>query len=117
MELRDYNRRAAEALKAVLCAIHDPLETAREAFLAMIADAGRWEEDVDGEYHADSPVPTITVTYHLTTDRHQLEELVDALGFQRAFGEGAGEAIQRELYCEECAEEAIVRASAEDPSP
>jgi hypothetical protein len=92
MELRDYNRRAAEALKALLCAVHEPLGDAREAFLAMIADAIRWEEDVDGDTDGEGRT-VITVHYHLTTRHHQLDELVDALGIKRAFSQSAYDAI------------------------
>jgi hypothetical protein len=71
-------------------------DAAREAFLNMIADAKRWDEDVDGDTDGEGGM-VITCQYHLTTAHGQLEELVDALGIKRAFDEGAGEAIDRAL--------------------
>lgn len=57
------------------------VELARECFLNMIADATRWEEDVDGDCDGDGR-PTMTIDYHLTVGHSQLQELCDVLGIK-----------------------------------
>ena len=57
----------------------DGQAVAREAFYNLIADATRWEEEYDGDADGDGR-EVITVEYHITTGRTQLEELCDALG-------------------------------------
>jgi hypothetical protein len=60
---------------------------AQEAFLNMIADAVKWEEegDEDGIY------------YHLTTRHEQLEALMEALGLNLDHLETPGMALDRYL--------------------
>jgi len=66
------------------------IEKAREAFLNMIADAVRWEEECDGE----------EMYYHLTTRYVQLEELLKALGIEQGYAVSAGDAIEQALAIE-----------------
>ncbi len=73
------------------------LADAREAFLSLIADARRWDEDVDGEYHTDSAAPTITVCYFAEFDERGVRDLVEALGIPVRFDDLADAAIQRAL--------------------
>lgn len=65
----------------------DHLKNAREAFLDLISDASRFEEDPDE--HGCS--------YHITTDDSQLRALLQALGIAIAFNESCKAAITRAL--------------------
>lgn len=102
-DMRDYNRRTADALKAVMALACDPLDAAREAFLNLIAEAKRWDEDVDGEYHTDSPTPTITVRYFGEFRESEVRDLTEALGITVHYDELAGAAIDRRLKADEAA--------------
>lgn len=68
---------------------------AREAFLNMLADAKRFEEDVDGDEVNGATV--VYVTYHLSTDESQFRELVEALGIRIGWHETTMDAVTREL--------------------
>jgi len=73
MEMRDYNRRCADALEALM---NEP----RNAFYNLIADARRWDEDFDGDAD-DYGRPVVSVSYHIELDgQAALEELCDAIG-------------------------------------
>lgn len=71
---------------------------AAEAFLNMLADAHRFDEDIDGPNTSD-------VNYHLTVGHVQLEELANALGINRDTGymsvETIGDAIKRQISAEQ----------------
>ena len=61
---------------------HDEgVAAARDAFLNMICDAQRFEEDVDGDEVNGRTV--ITCDYHFTVEHDSLEELANALGIRR----------------------------------
>lgn len=67
----------------------DAVSMARECLLNLIADAHRFDEDVDGdEGH-------ITINYHLTVGHSQLEELAAALGITPQYSESVGDALKR----------------------
>lgn len=70
---------------------------ARDAFLNMICDARRFEEDVDGDEVNGRTV--ITCDYHFTVEHDSLEELANALGIRRPIMamENIGDAIWREI--------------------
>lgn len=74
---------------------NDPLHDAREAFLSLIADAIKFEEDVDGDYRDGRTV--CICHYRMTVEAGQLADLVDALGIPRSRGEAPGAAIDRVL--------------------
>lgn len=77
---------------------HDEgVAVARDAFLNMICDALRFEEDVDGDEVNGRTV--ITCDYHFTVDHDSLEELANALGIRRPTMamENIGDAIWREI--------------------
>lgn len=70
---------------------------ARDAFLNMIADARRFEEDVDGDEVNGRTV--ITCDYHFTVEESSLAELAEALGIRRGIMsmESIGDVILREV--------------------
>ena len=73
------------------------IESAREAFLNMIADADRFDEDVDGDAD-DYGRPVFTINYHLTVGHHQLQELCDALGIKaKRYDETLKDAIDKAI--------------------
>lgn len=60
------------------------LETAREAFLNMLADAGdNFQEQPDGDVNDAGRMIDCT-TYKIITCHRQFEELCEALGIKRA---------------------------------
>lgn len=63
------HRIAAEQRGFKLCQ-----DAGREAFLNMIADADRWDEDVDGDCDG------VSIHYDLRTGHSQIQELCEALG-------------------------------------
>lgn len=98
--LRPTAAKVIETVTAALVAKAAPegptLEGAREAFLNLIADAERFDEDVDGDTDGEGGM-IVTVQYHLTTQHMQLDELFDALGFKKRAGETSYMALLREL--------------------
>ena len=72
------------------------IAVARECFLNMVADAQKWEVDVDGDVDADGH-QTITVTYHLVVDGFSFEQLPEALGIRPKYMETMQDAIEREV--------------------
>lgn len=72
------------------------LESAREAFLDLIANASEFSEDVDGEYDAEGRAHC-TVTYTLRFDHGVLNDLCDALGIPVCWDETPGDAVKRAL--------------------
>lgn len=56
-------------------------EAAREAFLNMIADAEKWEEDVDGDC-GDDGRSVMYINYDLRTGHSQLQELCETIGIE-----------------------------------
>lgn len=77
------------------------LSDARDAFLNMIAEARRWDEDTDGEYDEGG---ARTWTYYFGEfNDHQVRELVEALGIQIDSRELSGDAIKRRLAADEAA--------------
>lgn len=76
--------------------VHDnAVALARDCLLNLIADAKRFDEDVDGDEVNGSTV--VYVSYHITTDESQLRELTEALGIRIQWGESVGEALHRTL--------------------
>ena len=63
----------------------------RECFLNMIADADKWEVEVDGD------VDGVTVTYRLEVDGFSFEQLPEALGIKVKYMETMEDAIAREV--------------------
>lgn len=77
--------------------VHDEaVALARECFLNMLADAKRFDEDVDGDCDGDGR-PQVFVSYHITTDESQFRELVEALGIKIGWSETTMDALTREL--------------------
>lgn len=77
---------------------HDEgVAVARDAFLNMICDARRFEEEIDGDEVNGRTV--ITCDYHFTVDHDSLEELANALGIRRPIMtmENIGDAIWRQI--------------------
>ncbi len=68
---------------------------ARECFLNMLADAKRFDEDVDGDEVNGRTV--MYVSYHITTDESQFRELVDALGIKVGWSESTMDALTRAI--------------------
>jgi hypothetical protein len=66
-------------------------ELLREILLNMIADAHRFDEDIDGDETG------VTVNYHMTVGHSQLEELCNLAGIKTAYGETIGTALDRAL--------------------
>ncbi len=84
---------AWSGVRAALSPRVDAVDNARDAFLNMIADATRWDEDVDGDRDDDGR-PIMTIDYHLTIGHSQLQELCDALGIKaKGYDETLKEAI------------------------
>lgn len=77
----------------------DVREVIRDCFLNMIADADRFDEDVDGDADDYGRIQ-ITVNYHLTVGHSQLTELAESLGIK--------------ARCDETIQDAIFRAIDED---
>ena len=60
------------------------LETAREAFLSLLADAGdNFQEQPDGDVNEAGRMMDCT-TYKIITGHRQFEELCEALGIKRS---------------------------------
>jgi 3-deoxy-D-arabino-heptulosonate 7-phosphate (DAHP) synthase len=76
--------------------VHDEaVALARECFLNMLADAKRFDEDVDGDEVNGRAV--MYVSYHITTDESQFRELVDALGIKVGWTESTFDAVTRAI--------------------
>jgi hypothetical protein len=71
------------------------MTSAREAFLNLIADARRFDEQVDGDEVNGRAV--VYISYVIETGHEQLKDLAEALGIKLRFAETAGDAIKRAL--------------------
>lgn len=88
----------ADILKKLSVQLADEgkLMEAREAFLNVIADATRFENEIDADADDDGRA-VVTSEFHLTTGEQQLRELWTALGFSVRFDESLDDAITREV--------------------
>jgi F420-0:gamma-glutamyl ligase len=71
------------------------LEMAREALLDLIADAAKFEEDVDGDEQNGRPI--VIINYDLRVNERALRELAEALSVPIRLGETAGDALKRAI--------------------
>lgn len=94
---RDEARADAVAAQVRIDAGRREMDSVRECVLNLFAEAQRFDEDVDGEYHTDCPTPTVTVRYFCEFGESELRELVEALGLAVAYDETAGAALKRRL--------------------
>jgi hypothetical protein len=67
-------------------------DEAREALFNFIADAKRWEEDVDGDLDEHGR-ELVTITYRGSFSHSSLDDLIAAFGITRGFDETAGDAL------------------------
>lgn len=67
------------------------LAVAKDCLLNMVADARRFDEDIDGDETG------MTITYFIETDGGSFGELAEVLGVRSVYGETWGDAILREL--------------------
>lgn len=68
----------------------------REQFFSLIADARRWDEQVDGD--ADEyGRPIVTVDYFAEFTHATVADFIETLGVKRAFDETAGDALSRAM--------------------
>lgn len=88
--VRDMVRDMADKLRNTLNP-SDPLATARECFLNLVADARRFDEDVDGDCDG------VTISFFIETGESQLRELCEALGIHPKWMQSTMEAIQEAL--------------------
>lgn len=72
------------------------LSEAREAFFGLIADARRWDEDVDGDIDSDGRTQ-ITITHFAEFHDSSLGELIETLGVKRRYDETARDALDRAM--------------------
>jgi hypothetical protein len=72
---------------------------ARDCLLNLIADAKRFDEDVDGDEVNGRSV--VYVDYHITTSDSQLRDLAETLGITPRWGETVGDALIRVITAEE----------------
>lgn len=69
----------------------DPIAMARECFLNMIADARRFDEQVDGDETG------VSVDFFIETGESQLRELCESLGIKPKWQQSTMEAITEAL--------------------
>lgn len=62
---------------------------ARECLLDLVADARRFDEDIDGDETGQ------TITYFIETGHSQLAELAEVLGIHTQWGETIGDCLRR----------------------
>lgn len=76
--------------------VHDnALALARDCLLNLVADAKRFDEDVDGDEVNGRAV--VYIAYHITTDESQLRDLAEALGIRLGWNETVGDALKRAI--------------------
>lgn len=76
--------------------VSEDLALVRNAFLDLIADAVRFDEDVDGDIDSEGRTQ-ISVQHHLTIHDSSLRDLFKALGFQVGYTESTREAVMRAI--------------------
>jgi class 3 adenylate cyclase len=69
----------------------EAVSLARDCLLALVADAKRFDEDIDGDETG------MSVRYFIETDHHSLGELAEVLGIRAGFGETVGDALWRAI--------------------
>ena len=69
--------------------MRDPIVVARECFLNFIADARRFDEEIDGDETG------MSITYFIESEGGSFGELVEALGIKTLWQETAGDAVLR----------------------
>lgn len=86
----------SEALEAENERLRAQVAEIREQFFCLIADARRWDEDVDGD--ADSEGRPYTIIHYFGEFQHSsLDDFIEALGIERRFDETAGDALFRAM--------------------
>ncbi len=85
----------ARSAETALADARRQIAEAREAFLNFVADAKKFEQDIDGEYEDGRSV--VTIRYDIETEHHGLWELIDALGFKHKHDETPFDAVCREI--------------------
>lgn len=73
----------------------DPVSIIRDCFLNMIADARRFDEDVDGDTDGEGGT-IVTIDYHLTVGHSELGEFCETIGIKPSgFDETLFDAISK----------------------